>query len=72
MFKINDSILAELSKVPKTRNMLACEYNVSVRTLNRWLHEKKLEIPQGLICPSDLRMIYSTLAPPDLKKEDKK
>jgi hypothetical protein len=72
MFDINDPIISELSRVPKTRNMVAREYNVSVRTLNRWLHEKKLEIPQDLICPGDLRMIYSTLAPPDLKKEDKK
>ncbi len=72
MFDINDPLIAELSKAPKTRNMVACEYNVSVRTLNKWLNEKKPEIPKGFICPGDLRMIYSTPAPPDLKNDDKK
>ena len=54
MSDLNDPIIAELSRVPKTRTMVAAEYDVSVRTLNRWLYEKKLDIPHGIICPADL------------------
>jgi len=49
--------------------MVAREYGVSVKILNRWLVEKKLDIPRGIICPSDLRIIYSTLGPLYLLKE---
>jgi transcriptional regulator with XRE-family HTH domain len=60
---INDPVVLSLSREPKTRSQLACEYGVSVRTINRWLEDKNLKIPQGLICPNDLRIIYATLGP---------
>jgi len=72
MSDLNYQVMDELSRVPKTRGMVAGEYGVSVKTFNRWLYEKKLDIPQGLICPTDLNKIYSTLGPPALKKEDQK
>jgi len=70
IFDINDPVIVELSRKPKTRNEVAGEYMVSVKVLNRWFLEKNLNIPQGLICPGDLRIIYATLGSPDIKKDD--
>ena len=68
---IEDPLIHNLSRDPKTRTQIADEFNVSVRTINRWLRKKNLEIPQGLICPGDLRIIYAALGPPNTCREGK-
>lgn len=50
--------------IAKTRQQVAYEYDVSVRTLNRWLRNAHLKVPRGLITPHNLKKIYNTLGPP--------
>jgi len=69
LFDLNNPVIVELSKKPKTRAEVAEEYNVSVKVLNGWFFEKKLSIPSRLICPADLRIIYATLGPPGIKTQ---
>jgi hypothetical protein len=51
-------------KTAKTRAQLADEYRVSTKTLSRWLKNAGLEIPSGLICPSDQEKIYKKFGCP--------
>ncbi len=51
--KIDDLILE-----PKYRNVVADEYGISLRTLNRWIKKAGLDIPNGLIDPYHLKIIY--------------
>ena len=51
--KIDDLILE-----PKYRNIVADEYGISLRTLNRWIKKAGLDIPNGLIDPYHLKIIY--------------
>ena len=50
--KIDDLILE-----PKYRNIVADEYGISLRTLNRWIKKAGLDIPNGLIDPYHLKII---------------
>ncbi|MGE5406767.1 MAG: hypothetical protein ACM3NR_03555 [Methanosarcina sp.] len=67
VLEINDPLIIELSKTPKTRSQVAEEYGVTVKVLNRWFLEKNLIITQGLICPCDLKLIYYTIGLPSYK-----
>ncbi|MDX9892216.1 MAG: helix-turn-helix domain-containing protein [Bacteroidales bacterium] len=51
--KVDDLILN-----PKFRNEVADEYGISLRTLNRWIKRAGLDIPNGLIDPYHLKIIY--------------
>jgi hypothetical protein len=62
--KVSDPMIIKLSSKSKTRDKLAKEYGYSVKTLNRRFEKHNLKIPQGLICPVDLRRIYETLGLP--------
>jgi hypothetical protein len=68
IFDINDPVILDLCKKAKTRGKIAGEFGFSVKTLNRRFAEYNLNIPSGLICPSDLRLIYSTLGIPEKLK----
>lgn len=48
----------------KTRQQLAHEYGISVKTFGRWLKSKGIDIPQGIICPADLAKIYEVFGKP--------
>jgi hypothetical protein len=48
----------------KTRKEVANEYGVSLKTLNRWFKKENLQIPNGLIYPINLRIIYETFGSP--------
>ncbi len=61
--KIDDLILA-----PKYRNIVARDYGISIRTLNRWFERENFDIPRGLIDPAHLRLIYKTFGIPQRPK----
>jgi hypothetical protein len=42
----------------KTREKVAGEYGICVKTLNKWFKKAELTIPRGMICPKDLIKIY--------------
>jgi hypothetical protein len=48
----------------KTRQEIAIEYAISVKTLNRWFKRENIKIPQGLIDPYHQRIIYETFGIP--------
>lgn len=48
----------------KTREKVAAEYGICVKTLNKWLKQSELEIPRGLINPNNLEKIYSVYGKP--------
>lgn len=48
----------------KTRQQLADEYNISTRTLTRWLKRNKIRLPSGLICPKHVDKIYREFGSP--------
>ena len=50
----------------KTRQQMAIEYNISVRTLNRWIQKEKLDIPPGRLLIKHQRLIYKTFGDPDV------
>ncbi|NUN99243.1 MAG: helix-turn-helix domain-containing protein [Saprospiraceae bacterium] len=49
----------------KTRQQLADEFGISVRTLYRWLTKWNVHLPGGLIRPSDQDAIYRILGKPE-------
>ncbi len=49
---------------PKTRQELANEYGICVRTLRRWITEAGLHIPRGSITPNHLKQIYDKIGKP--------
>ncbi len=51
--KVDDLILE-----PRYRNKVADEYGISLRTLNRWIKRAGVDIPNGLIDPYHLKLIY--------------
>lgn len=52
----------------KSRQELAKEYNISVRTFSRWLKKNSIIIPKGLVTPVNIRKIYQVLGTPHLTK----
>lgn len=48
----------------KTRQQLADEFGISVRTLYRWLTKWNVNLPGGLIRPSDQDAIYRIVGKP--------
>ena len=47
--------------VGKTSEQIAEEYGISSKTLKKWMKNAGIEIPRGLICPSDQEKIYQQL-----------
>lgn len=52
----------------KTRQEIANDYGISIKTLNRWIKKAKLDLPSGLIDPLHLRIIYETFGIPGIMK----
>ncbi len=48
----------------KTRQQLADEFGINVRTLHRWLSKWNIKLPGGLIRPADQDAIYGKLGKP--------
>jgi DNA invertase Pin-like site-specific DNA recombinase len=55
-----------LSLKAKTRDEVAIEYGIDVRTLYRWLKKEGINLPQGLIKPAHLKIIYETFGIPNV------
>jgi hypothetical protein len=54
----------------KTREEMAREYGISVRTFRRWLIREHLDLPNGLIYPRWQAIIYDTFGlPKNMVKE---
>jgi DNA invertase Pin-like site-specific DNA recombinase len=53
----------------KTRQEVATEYGIDVRTLYRWLKKDKFILPPGLIKPCHLQNIYNTFGIPKSPKK---
>lgn len=49
----------------KTRQQLANLYGVDRKTFSRWLEKRKLEIPEGLICPKGQERIFVEFGIPE-------
>ena len=45
----------------KTREQIAAEFGVSRKTLYRWLKQKGISLPKGLICPETQKDISQKL-----------
>lgn len=50
-----------MEAVAMTRQQLADNYEICPRTLNKWLKEKGIILPPGLISPKDQEYIYSKI-----------
>jgi DNA invertase Pin-like site-specific DNA recombinase len=53
----------------KTRQEVADEFGINVRTLSRWLKRANIDVPRGLIKPSQLRLIYENFGVTKLRKD---
>jgi hypothetical protein len=63
-----DPIIESLVLRAKTRQQVAVEYGVNVKTLKARLKEMNIYLPPGLIFPETLKIIYYALGlPPGLK-----
>ena len=50
--------------VAKTRQELALEYGIDVKTLKRWFTRRNVDVPSGKIDPNHLRIIYEAFGVP--------
>jgi len=48
----------------KTKQQLADEYGVCIKTFNKWLKEEKIILKRGLIKPSNQEVIYERFGIP--------
>jgi len=51
-------------QIAKTREQMATEYGVHVRTFTRWLKKYEIELPSGNITPKYQKIIYQVLGNP--------
>lgn len=52
------------TKNAKTKQQIADEYGICLRTFNKWLKEEGIEIKRGLITPKIQELIYERLGIP--------
>jgi len=52
----------------KTREVLANEYQIDVRTLRRWLRRENIDPPPGPLTPKWQTFIYAAFGHPPLKR----
>ena len=45
-------------KYAKSKQQIADEYGICIKTLNKWLKEEKIKIKRGLINPKKQAIIY--------------
>jgi hypothetical protein len=52
----------------KTKQQIAFEYGICIKTFNKWLKDRNLNFPRGLITPKDQESIYKSLGFPNNSK----
>lgn len=52
----------------KSRQEVADEYGIGVKTLNRWFKKANIKITRGLLDPYHLQIIYNTFGVPKRPK----
>ncbi|MFO7754674.1 MAG: hypothetical protein R6V34_01695 [Bacteroidales bacterium] len=57
-----------MSENPKSRQELAREYGVNIRTFMNWLEREGIKLNPGLICPKKVEEIYTKLGDPPSRK----
>lgn len=57
-----------MTQKAKSRQEIAEEFGISVKTLSRWILKEKLQIPKGLICPKDQEIIYEKFGKATIQK----
>lgn len=55
----------------KTRSQIAAEYGIHRNTLCQWLKKLEIELPPGLLFPTDVKRIYEALGHPQGKQPAK-
>ena len=45
---------------PKTKNQIAQDLGISLRTLQRWIKKSSMDVPRGLVCPKKQKEIQDT------------
>jgi hypothetical protein len=53
--------MKELEAKAKTKQQIAEEYGICIRTLNKWLLKWDIKLDRGLISPKEQEVIYSKL-----------
>ena len=53
----------------KTRTMIANEYGISRKTLQRWLKKAGIDISNGLVTPAEQKRIYKKFGKPKLNSK---
>lgn len=55
-----------LIRCAKSRQQVADEYGICIKTLNKWLRNESIVIKRGLITPKQLELIYEKLGIPKI------
>jgi 5-formaminoimidazole-4-carboxamide-1-beta-D-ribofuranosyl 5'-monophosphate synthetase len=50
----------------KSRQEIAWEYGIDRKTFYYWLKKSNLQLPGGVLCPSDIKKIYRIFGNPYL------
>jgi transposase-like protein len=50
----------------KSRQEIACEYGINRKTFYYWVKKSNLQLPGGVLCPSDIKKIYKRFGDPYL------
>lgn len=54
----------QIVKSSKTRQEIAQEYGIDRKTFYRWMKRTGLPVTKGLLCPSEMEVIYNTFGKP--------
>jgi hypothetical protein len=51
--------------IVKTKQQMANEYGICIKTFDKLLKKKRIKLDRGLICPKDQVIIYNRLGNPN-------
>jgi transposase-like protein len=61
---MEDPRIEALIRPSKTRETIAQEYGINVRTLRRWIRGQGLDIPSSTLSPKSQALLYRAFGPP--------
>ena len=62
--KSNADYEEDKKRQAKTREQVAEEYGISVKTLKKWIKDSGVELPTGVISPAWIERIYQLFGHP--------